>query len=43
MDAIRWLWMAILGFIPPGLDERIGQGGVSAMGGKWPVIVDGDQ
>ena len=21
----------------PGLDEKIGQGGVSAMGGKWPV------
>ena len=23
----------------PGLDEKIGQGGVSAMGGKWPVII----
>ena len=25
----------------PGLDEKIGQGGVSAMGGKWPVWIDG--
>ena len=23
----------------PGLDEKIGQGGVSAMGGKWPVNI----
>ena len=23
----------------PGLDEKIGQGGVSAMGGKWPVDI----
>ena len=25
----------------PGLDEKIGQGGVSAMGEKWPVWIDG--
>ena len=24
----------------PGLDEKIGEGGVSAMGGKWPVMID---